>query len=394
VGTTAAGQPVRRRVAAGGGSLSAPRHLVWDGAQLVAELDSLATARVGEYAYYPGIDRPMAFASDTGASPALRWLYQDALGNVVAAAKQDSVLSYKVSYSPWGEPAVGGADSATAGRLLWKGLAWDAPTGLYYVRARWYDPKAGRFVSEDPIGLAGGQNVYAFGGGDPVNRVDPSGTRWCLFRGVLCIGGGQDGDCLIGGVLICGGDLSGGGWGTAPRLGPEGDYWSPPDRLADSKGPLAGKLNGPGVIDEAFHRAIPARVCSGGAFAFAGKTFGNPHGFKAEGLAIGGYDSADRWQIGGLVAFGYKDVVIGGELTYGFPELSLWGLGNGDGHFALIGIGGPDYHTGFAEKWNTGGIGGFLSSGIEFDNVDLGAYGSHGPLGGGGYASVGRTCGG
>jgi len=51
----------------------------------------------------------------------------------------------------------------------------DGTTGLYYVRARWYDPFLGRFVSEDPIGIAGGINLYGYALNDPVNRRDPSG---------------------------------------------------------------------------------------------------------------------------------------------------------------------------------------------------------------------------
>lgn len=48
--------------------------------------------------------------------------------------------------------------------------------GLYQVRARWYDPQTGRFVSEAPIGLAGGMNVYAYAANRPVNFTDPSGA--------------------------------------------------------------------------------------------------------------------------------------------------------------------------------------------------------------------------
>jgi hypothetical protein len=43
------------------------------------------------------------------------------------------------------------------------------------MRARYYDPVVRRFISEDPIGLAGGINWYAFAAGDPINRSDPSG---------------------------------------------------------------------------------------------------------------------------------------------------------------------------------------------------------------------------
>lgn len=61
-------------------------------------------------------------------------------------------------------------------RLRWKGLLWEGDsTQLYYVRARWYDPAMRRFVSEDPVGLAGGINLYLYGSGDPVNMIDPSG---------------------------------------------------------------------------------------------------------------------------------------------------------------------------------------------------------------------------
>jgi uncharacterized protein RhaS with RHS repeats len=44
-----------------------------------------------------------------------------------------------------------------------------------YMRNRYYDPTTGRFTQEDPIGLAGGTNLYGFGGGDPVNFSDPFG---------------------------------------------------------------------------------------------------------------------------------------------------------------------------------------------------------------------------
>jgi hypothetical protein len=49
--------------------------------------------------------------------------------------------------------------------------------GLMYYRARYYNPRTARFISEDPIGLAGGVNLYGYVGGDPVSYADPYGLR-------------------------------------------------------------------------------------------------------------------------------------------------------------------------------------------------------------------------
>jgi hypothetical protein len=46
---------------------------------------------------------------------------------------------------------------------------------MLYYRARWYDPQVGRFISEDPIGLAGGINWYSYVRNNPINRRDPHG---------------------------------------------------------------------------------------------------------------------------------------------------------------------------------------------------------------------------
>ena len=53
-------------------------------------------------------------------------------------------------------------------------------SGLQYLRNRYYDPRTGRFTQEDPIGLAGGLNLYGFAAGDPVNFSDPFGLQSCL----------------------------------------------------------------------------------------------------------------------------------------------------------------------------------------------------------------------
>jgi uncharacterized protein RhaS with RHS repeats len=46
-----------------------------------------------------------------------------------------------------------------------------------YYRARWYDPREGRFISEDPIGFRGGVNLYGYVGNNPLRNIDPQGTN-------------------------------------------------------------------------------------------------------------------------------------------------------------------------------------------------------------------------
>jgi RHS repeat-associated protein len=59
--------------------------------------------------------------------------------------------------------------------------------GTWYRRNRNYDPASGRFTQEDPIGLAGGINLYGFAAGDPVNIHDPFGLNPCLLHPAAAI---------------------------------------------------------------------------------------------------------------------------------------------------------------------------------------------------------------
>jgi RHS repeat-associated protein len=171
------------------------RYYLWEGVEPLAELDGTASNRIAEYAYLPGrVDQPFALitGATTIASPAgIRDVELDALGNVIGVLGSGSIsVAQRRLFDLWG---VKTSETGTLGDtawLGWKALLWEGDsTQLYYARNRWYDPGTGRFVSEDPIGLAGGINRYTFGGGDPVNRRDPLGLHFgptifgCLDRG-------------------------------------------------------------------------------------------------------------------------------------------------------------------------------------------------------------------
>jgi RHS repeat-associated protein len=68
--------------------------------------------------------------------------------------------------------------------LRFPGQYYDAETGLHYNYHRYYDPQIGRYITSDPIGLAGGTNTYTYVGNTPVNWIDPLGLETLvIFNG-------------------------------------------------------------------------------------------------------------------------------------------------------------------------------------------------------------------
>jgi RHS repeat-associated protein len=156
----------------------AERYFLWDGDQLLAELDGTASNRVAEYTY-DATGRPFALILGNTLVGTVSYYHQDrAINNVIGLVRSDSVgspsLQEQYSYDELGA-STALVDSLSANRLRWKLLFWEGDsTRLYYAHARWYDPVQGRFMSEDP-NASGGTNRYVFGGADPVNSVDPTG---------------------------------------------------------------------------------------------------------------------------------------------------------------------------------------------------------------------------
>lgn len=108
----------------------------------------------------------------------------DHLGSTVALTDATGALVTSYTYEPYGATTITGSTSNNPHQYTGRE---DDGTGLYFYRARYYDPQLMRFISEDPIGLAGGVNSYAYVGGNPVMHTDPDGLHW--IRLVFAVGG-------------------------------------------------------------------------------------------------------------------------------------------------------------------------------------------------------------
>ncbi len=181
--------------------VSAITRYVWDGDQLLHEMrapgahaltqsalqsESGAGRQYGRvtYTHGGGIDQPLGvyrdgYANEYGSAgaflvvPHASWRGRFDLGTYPAG----SAAGLDVRWPGQDDRVFHNGGGAT-GRGDWMGGLLNEmrdASGLMYRRNRYYDPQTGRFTQEDPIGIAGGLNVYGYAAGDPVSYSDPYG---------------------------------------------------------------------------------------------------------------------------------------------------------------------------------------------------------------------------
>jgi len=158
----------------------------YDGEDIVREVRGGLTLK---YVHSRWVDEQLA-AED---SATVTYFHADGLGSIVRTTDAAGTAASARQYDAWGRLQAGSDGSGPA----FIGREWDPEVGLYYYRARYYAPEVGRFISQDPLGMADGVNVYAYVRNNPATNADPSGLFTmdpsCKNWGCQGMGGGGPG---------------------------------------------------------------------------------------------------------------------------------------------------------------------------------------------------------
>ena len=176
-----------------------------------------------------------AFSMSASASTKISFVHSDHLGTPQMLTDEQQRIVWRADYRPYGEAEIDedpdGDGVPTRLQLRFQGQYQDTDTGIYYNYYRDYDPTLGRYVQNDPLGLAAGPNTYAYVGGNPISYSDPYGLcPWCAgaaigaftggisaYSGALATGSSW-GDAAISGVVGAGFGAFAGGFGGLGTL--------------------------------------------------------------------------------------------------------------------------------------------------------------------------------
>lgn len=143
---------------------------VWAGHHLIQEIrDSPAGRSTREYVYWPGTHTPLAMRE----GGAVYFYHCDHLGTPQLLTDSAGRIVWSASYDAFGGLQI--AIEEVENPLRFAGQYHDLETGLYYNRARYYDPRLGCYLSIDPAAPFGTPHGYQYVGNNPVNLVDPLG---------------------------------------------------------------------------------------------------------------------------------------------------------------------------------------------------------------------------
>jgi RHS repeat-associated protein len=140
----------------------------YDGDDPIEEANA-GGAVVARYTQTQNIDEPLAMLRSSTTS----YFHADGLGSVTSLSSAAGTLVQTYGYDSFGKQLC--STGSLTNPFQFAARESDSETGLYYYRARYYDPTGGRFLSEDPIRFDGETNFYAYTGNSPISWYDPYG---------------------------------------------------------------------------------------------------------------------------------------------------------------------------------------------------------------------------
>jgi RHS repeat-associated protein len=99
------------------------------------------------------------------------FIFTNQIGVPIRVEDDRGHAAWTARIDPYGQAVVDAGNKVELS-LRFPGHYHDAETGLFYNRYRYYSPELGRYLQSDPVGLAGGLNVYGYSGGAPLTAVD------------------------------------------------------------------------------------------------------------------------------------------------------------------------------------------------------------------------------
>ena len=165
---------VRRQHYQKGWQLIEERHYIYDGNLLLQERDQYNNV-INEYTWGLGLPGGIGGLLGLNQGGAVYSYLYDGKGNVTALLDGNTNVAATYQYDPFGRPR--GPVNTLSQPMQFSTKPYDGKTGLSYYGYRYYVPALGRWLTRDPLGEAGGINLYGFVGNNPMNFLDPFGLE-------------------------------------------------------------------------------------------------------------------------------------------------------------------------------------------------------------------------